>query len=113
MSECEAVLRTANILAMKYDVMSYCFSYFKVAKTRAVIERITNLSVFDFDASWTPKTKVEDIKKKIININDCMKDTKTLIKRLLVEFNKYFPNPDSDQLLMMIFHPIMVRHGFR
>jgi hypothetical protein len=42
-----------------------------------------------------------------------MDETKVLIDRLVQEFNKYFPTPDSDQLLMMMCHPVMVRLGFR
>lgn len=45
--------------------------------------------------------------------NELMEETQFLIERLVNEFNKYFPHPDSDQLLMMMFHPIMVHSGFR
>jgi hypothetical protein len=29
-----------------------------------------------------------------------------------LEFDHYFASPDSDQILMMVFHPLMLRKGF-
>ena len=98
--------------SQKDDVTSNIFSYFYVAKTRAIIKRIKELRVFDLDKSWSPKTKVEEIEKAQIKKEDLMEETKVLIDRLGTEFDRYFPRPDSDQLLMMMFHPIMVRLGF-
>jgi hypothetical protein len=115
-AECEAVLRTANVLAMKSQsdsATSNVLSYFYVAKTRAIIQRIKTLRVYDLNESWTPKTPVEDIKMIPIKFDDLMEETKLLIKRLVSEFNRYFPHPDTDQLLMMMLHPIMIRMGFR
>ena len=116
MAETEALLRTADILAMhsqKDDVTSNVFLYFFVARTRAAISRIKELRVYSLDESWTPKTTIEDIPKVKINKEDLMEETKTLIDRLVREFNRYFPQPDSDQLLMMVMHPIMVWSGLR
>jgi hypothetical protein len=115
-AETEALLRASDILAMqtqKDAVNSNIFSYFYIAKTRGIIKRINQLQVFSLDKSWTPKTKVEDIDKVLIKKEDLMDETKTLMERLIVEFDKYFPQPDSDQLLMMSLHPIMVKLGFR
>jgi hypothetical protein len=115
-AECEAVLREADVLAMKSqedDVSSNVFAYFMVAKTRAAIRRIKSLKVFNLNESWTPKTPVEDIPKIAITKNDLMEETQFLITRLIIEYDRYFPHPDSDQLLMMMFHPIMVNSGFQ
>jgi hypothetical protein len=116
MAECEALLRTADLFAMssqRDDVTSNVFAYFNVARTRAGISRIRELRVFNLAESWTPKTEIQHIQKVTIKKEDLMEDTQTLIQRLVKEYDYYFPAPDSDQLLMMAFHPVMVWSGFR
>ncbi len=116
MAECEALLRHVDVLAMrsqKDDVNTNVFSYYNVAMTRAAIKRIKELMVMNLDKTWKPKWTEKNIPKIKITKEELMDDTKVLINRLVKELNFYFPNPDSDQILMMVFHPIMVWGGFR
>ena len=116
MVETEALLRQMDILAMasqKDDVTSNVLSYYYVAYARACISKLVALDVYDLDKVWTPQTKVDKIPLKKIRKDDLQGGTIILITRFEKEFNKYFLEPDTDQLMMMMFHPVMVWTGFK
>jgi hypothetical protein len=116
LAECEALLRTMDVLAMnsqKDDVTGCVFSYFYVARSRFLMKKISMLNVVDLSKNqWTHKDDFDCIPKILTPIEDLQADTLTLIKRFEVEFQRYFPHPDSDQVMMMVFHPIMIWRGF-
>jgi hypothetical protein len=50
--------------------------------------------------------------------NNCKKGrlldyTEELFNCFHIEFDNYFRAPDSDQILIMVFHPLMIRAGFK
>jgi hypothetical protein len=99
--------------SQKDDVTNNVFSYYYVARTRSAIQLVTKLRVFDLAKRWTPRTTVEKIDTVIITKDNLMDETKMLIARLCTEFDCYFPEPYSDQLIMMMMYPIMLWAGFR
>jgi hypothetical protein len=116
LAECEALLRTMDVLAMnsqKDDVTGCVFSYFYVARSRFLMRKIDMLKVIDISKQYTHKDDFDGIPKILTPLENLQEDTRTLIKRFEVEFQRYFPHPDSDQLMMMVFHPIMIWRGFR
>jgi hypothetical protein len=116
MAETEAVLTATGILAMKtqkQSVNSNILSYYLVAETRARLRNARSFKVIDCGQTWGPDTRIEDLPRTRLNIGELSQSTQTLITRFETEFNNYFPEPDSDQLLMMSFHPVMVNVGFR
>jgi hypothetical protein len=116
MSETYSILKITNELS-KYsqedNVDANCFSYYHVASAKYYITQLKSIKVFDLSAHWTADidvTKIPQIQKTRDELNE---ETKKLIDRFKIEFDKYFPRPDSDQLLMMLFHPVMVWAGFK
>jgi hypothetical protein len=41
------------------------------------------------------------------------KNSINLIEKLKYELRRYFTQPDSDVLMMMVYHPIMVKGGIK
>ncbi len=90
-----------------------CFAYYHVAKVRHTLITAKEFKILNFQESWTPTTDISsstiliDIKRE-----NMLQTTQTLIARLVNEYNLYFKALDSDQIMMMILHPIMVWKGF-
>jgi hypothetical protein len=115
-AETESLLRNMDVLAMssqKEGCTSNVFSYYYVARARTCISKLKYLDVYDLDESWTPATPTERIPLKRLRREDLLDETKELIERFDSEFEKYFPYPDTDQILMMMLHPVMLWSGFR
>jgi hypothetical protein len=114
MAELHAVMKVINILAMtsqKQSVDSNCFSYYSVAYARFFVESANKFKVIDVSQNYNATTAVNKIPTITLQINQLQEDTQVFITRLVKEFNSYFRYPDSDQLIMMIFHPVMAWRG--
>ena len=61
---------------------------------------------------WSPNTPREQFPMVEIKKMDLMSTTQELIKRLLVEFERYFPSPDGDSCVALQLHPVIVSMGF-
>jgi hypothetical protein len=115
LAETYAILHIAHTLAMQSQqdsADSNCFSYFQVATARYAICKQPIIKMLDMTTMWDPCTEISKlpmIKKERRNLSD---ETVELIERFDKEFMRYFPKPDSDQLIMMVFHPVMVWMGF-
>lgn len=114
-AETHAVLKVMNVLAMtsqKESVDSNCFSYYSVANARYFVEVKKTLKVVDICNTWNPSTPISKWPMVTMAIGQLKDDTQVLLKRLVKEFDHYFPGPDSDQKMMMVLHPVMVWRGF-
>ena len=115
-AETYTILQTTNLLAMtsqEDSVDSNCFSYFQVAQARHLLETNDLYKIVDVSEHWTPATDVKKI-PSISKTKDAMLPvSKSLITRLVNEFNRYFEKPDSDQIMMMVLNPLMFWGGFR
>lgn len=116
LAETHAVLKVMNILAMtsqQQSVESNCFSYYHVVNARFYLRTSTEFEVFDLSKDhWLPTTDINKIPTVVMLKEDLMSSTQKLIDRFEDEFQNYFAEPDSDQILMMVFHPLMIWMGF-
>lgn len=115
-AETYAILQTTNILAMtsqEDSIDSNCFSYFQVANARHLLRNNFTFNVVDLSEHWTTDTDVRKIPCIQKTKNMLLPSSSKLIDRLVNEFDRYFPEPDSDQLMMMVLHPVMVWSGFK
>ena len=62
--------------------------------------------------TWPPNTPREQLPMIEIKKMDLMSTMQELIKRLLVEFERYFPSPDGDSCVALQLHPVIVSMGF-
>jgi hypothetical protein len=62
---------------------------------------------------WQPDVSFDSIPKVTLELGQCLPETVDFIGRLKDEMDFYFPEPDGDQIQMMIFHPLIVWGGFR
>ena len=107
-------MKVMNVLAMtsqKQSVDSNCFSYYSVAYARFIVESARNLKVIDLSQNYNTTTAVSKIPTITLQINQLQYNTQCFIDRLVKEFNSYFRYPDSDQIIMMILHPVMAWRG--
>jgi hypothetical protein len=115
LSETYAVLSIAHKLAMvsqQESADSNCFSYFQVVNAQYAICKHPDINVPDMSVFWDPDTELERIPTVNKTRDTLSKDTTELMSRFEKEFKRYFPKPDSDQIAMMVFHPVMVWMGF-
>jgi hypothetical protein len=115
-AETYAILQTTNILAMtsqQDSIDSNCFSYFQVANARHLLRTNFTFNVVDLSEHWTTDTDVKKLPCVQKTKNMLLPASSQLIDRLVKEFDRYFPEPDSDQLMMMVLHPVMVWSGFK
>lgn len=115
-AETYALLLLTNRLAMTSQIDSIdanCFSYYNVAKARDSVLKILQMgiNVIDVSSTWPPTTEPSLIPTVHKNYNELQGETHVLIGRLVNEYDRYFPFPDSDQIQMMLFHPVMVWKG--
>jgi hypothetical protein len=115
-AETYALLLLTNRLAMTSQIDSVdanCFSYFNVAKTRDSLVKIfeMGINVINLSETWHPTTEPSLIPCVRREYFELLSTTKTLIDRFVKEFDNYFPFPDSDQIEMMLLHPVMVWKG--
>jgi hypothetical protein len=115
LAESYAILSIAHSLAMlsqQESADSNCFSYFQVASARYAICKQPTIKVFDMSVLWDPVTELDKIPTTKKGRDKLSAETNELVKRFDDEFKRYFPKPDSDQLVMMVLHPVMVWMGF-
>jgi hypothetical protein len=104
--------RTLSLLSQQESADSNCFSYFQVASARYAICKQVDIKMLDMNVFWDPDTDQDKLPTTKKLRTDLTKETNELIERFDKEFQRYFPKPDSDQLIMMVFHPVMVWKGF-
>jgi hypothetical protein len=68
--------------------------------------------MLDMNVFWDPDTNKDKLPTTTKLRNDLTKETNKVIERFDKKFQRYFPKPDLDQLIMMVFHPVMVWKGF-
>lgn len=115
-AETYSLLKITNRLAMTSqidNVDANCFSYFNVAKTRDSLLIITQMGidVIDVSLTWEPTLEASQLPTVHKEYYELQEETHTLIDRLVNEYSTYFPFPDSDQIQMMLLHPVMVWKG--
>ena len=71
------------------------------------------LLAIDVSKSYNCHISRQKLKKIPIKKSRMTHTARMVIDRLITEFDNYFPNPDSDQLLAMKLHPLMDYSGFR
>jgi hypothetical protein len=118
LSETLAVLRMTNELAMatqEDSIDSNCFSYYNVKETRHKVTHCQTIRVVNLNSIWDPEEDItKNPTKTILRKRDhLLVDTQNLLDRLSYEYNSYFKNPDSDQVKMMLLHPVMMWRGLR
>jgi hypothetical protein len=110
LSEVIAVMRNCHNLAMESQTEApgyNCFSYYSVWHCRSNLSCIRQLQCYDVRKSWPPNTLLKDIAVIGLNTQHLMKETKEFIDCLNDEYKRYFPSPDDDQKVMMVFHLIL------
>jgi hypothetical protein len=115
-AETYALLLITNRLAMTSQIDSVdanCFSYFNVAKTRDSVLKITQMgmNVVDVNSGWAPTIEPSAIPTVHKEYFELEIETQNLIDRFVKEYDNYFPFPDSDQIQMMLLHPVMAWKG--
>ena len=75
------------------------------------LESTDNYYVIKNTGHWTPTTDINAIPVMTIQSPQLRPETRMLINRFLKEFDHYFGEPDSDQIKMMMLHPVMVWGG--
>jgi hypothetical protein len=116
LSEMEAVMRNCHNLAVEslIEAPGYnCFSYYSVLHCRSNLNCIRQLQCYDVRRSWSPITPLKDIDTIGLEKQLLCKETQEFIERLNNEYKRYFPAPDDDQKVMMVFHPYIVWNGFK
>ena len=115
-AETHSILKVMNLLAMtsqQQSVESNCFSYYHVVSARYYLKASTEFPIIDLkNDHWKPTTEISKIPTTFILKENLMATTVELIDRFENEFLHYFKAPDSDQILMMVFHPLMAWLGF-
>jgi hypothetical protein len=106
--ECDLLAHTSQ----QDGIDSNCLTYFFVATARHAITSSAIYNVIDISQLWNPDISLNKIQTISKRKEELLPETITLINRLENEFGKYFPKPDTDQIMMMVFHPIMVWNGF-
>ena len=115
-AEIHSILKVMNVLAMtsqQQSVESNCFSYYHAVSARFYLKSSNEFPVIDLkNDQWLPTTEVSKIPTTMVDKEELFDQTKELIERFENEFENYFKAPDSDQILMMVFHPLMAFMGF-
>lgn len=115
LAETHAILSIAHNLAMQSQqesADSNCFAYFHVATARYSICKQAELLIVDLSILSDPSIEVDKLPMIKTSKNQLSVETQELIQRFETEFNRYFEKPDSDQVMMMICHPVMIWSGF-
>lgn len=116
MAEFVEVMKTTNILSMKVqkdEPGELAFAWYEVALARNTLSDEDNrFEVIDVGSTWKPDTPLPQLPRAKLKRSMLHPTTQTFIDRLLTEFKTYFPKPDSDQLVAMKLHPLMVWAGF-
>jgi hypothetical protein len=110
-----SILQVMNVVAMcsqKDSVDMNCFSFFVVVQARFLLTTKKVFTVPKLSEYWEPTSPMKEIPSNDLEAAQLLEDSRTLLKRFQLEFDHYFVSPDSDQILMMVFHPLMLRKGF-
>jgi hypothetical protein len=116
LAETYAILSVAHnmsLVAQQESADSNCCSYFQVANARYAICKQPDIKMIDITRLWDPQTELDKIPTVKKVRNQLSLETTELVSRFDREFKHYFPKPDSDQLVMMVFHPVMAWRDFK
>lgn len=115
LAETHSILQVMNSVALtsqQESVESNCFSYYQVVTARYYLSNVKKFRVIDLNGYWSPMDDLKKIETKMLLREELLDVTQELICRFEKEFQNYFSRPDSDQLLMMVFNPVIVWMGF-
>jgi hypothetical protein len=117
MAEFESILSFSHQLAMvsqTQDPGEIAFTWYEVSMFKySLLQKRKKIKVIDCFSSWSPNKTLEELPRATLTYEQLQPTTKDFINRLLSELDNYFPTPDSDQIIAMNLHPIMVQNGFR
>jgi len=109
-AEFEAVLHHANVLAMesqREQPGQLAFSWIEVSLAQHKLKNLEVLKVIDtsraVSSSSEPRIEVPKANIQPITVN--------LLDRFERQFVNYFPHPDSDQIIAMMVHPVVISLG--
>jgi hypothetical protein len=115
-AEFESIMSLTHHLAMvsqSQEAGEIAFSWYEVAMCRYLLKSKTRkFKVIDCTHSWSPDTPFENIPTVRMGYNELTTTSQEFIDRLINEFQRYFPAPDSDQLVAMHLHPVIQKNCF-
>ena len=115
-AEFEAILSNMHHLAMASqgnETGEIAFSWFEVSMCLLTLKsKKRKYSVVHTAQSWSPDTQMEQLPTIKLVYDQLTTSSQELIDRLIIEFARYFPGPDSDQLLAMHLHPVTQKNTF-
>ena len=117
-SEFEAMMSFTNKLAMMSQRQypgEIAFPWYNIAECHFFLSMNSKLKCIDVnnpDKAYESWKLWDELPRKKVTRKDLLPSTITFITRLLDEFLRYFPDPDTDMLIAMNLHPLMHWQGF-
>lgn len=115
-AETHAILKIVNVVAMtsqQESVDSNCISFYQIQSAIYSLTCKEKFNVININDTWKPNTEIEKIPTNTLSKTQLSANSIALIENFQREFSLYFKEPDSDQQMMMVFHPIMVYGGLQ
>lgn len=115
-AETHAILKLFNVVALtsqQQSVDSNCLSYLQIQIARFYISCEETFSVINIQQSWKSNTDIDLIPINMLGKHQLSANSINLIDKLKYELRRYFAQPDSDVLIMMVLHPLMVKGGIK
>lgn len=115
-AETHAILKLFNVVALtsqQESVDSNCLSYLQIQIARFYISCEETFSVINIQKQWKPNLDIDLIPMNTLGKHQLSSNSINLINKLKYELRHYFKQPDSDVLMMMVYHPIMVKGGIK
>lgn len=116
-AEFEAIMSHIHHLAMTSqgnEPGEIAFSWFELSMCwiRYKDKTKQKYNVVDVTQSWSPDTAFDKLPTVKMGYTMMSPLGQKFINRLIHEFGKYFPCPDSDQLIAMNLHPVIQKNTF-
>ena len=115
LQEIEGILRIfVDLISMKSqrDLPGFiALCWFQVAFTWAQILTADDSLCIDLNKNWKPSTLANKIPQVKIKRVKMQPRSHKLLERLDKEFTNYLPVPDSDMILSILIHPVMLGVG--
>ena len=115
-AEFESIMSLTHHLAMvsqSQEAGEIAFSWYEVAMCRYLLKsKARKFKVIDCSHSWSPDISFENIPTVRLAYEQLTTTSQKFIDRLIVEFDRYFPVPDTDQLVAMHLHPVIQKNCF-
>lgn len=113
LAEFDAILNQVTMLSMEHqkDTSGWiAMSWFniQIAKKKLFGGNATYRPV-DITKMWDPKMTKNELPRMELKFHQLHDTAKTLVERLEKEFDAYFPEPDGDQMVAILIHPVTCR----